>query len=234
VTDPTRRLAEAGADHLVYNAPLSPHRAEALVDRVLRGGVRAVVDLGCGKGELARVVARRVEDVRVVGVELDAGLVERARRLTEAESLADRVTFDVGDAAEWVGNVDAAVCIGASHAFGGTSPMLDLLAVVVGSGAALIGEGYWAESPTEWCLETFGELPDGMDGLVTASAEAGWTVDLAESSTLAEWDAFEHGWREGVRGVGTPEAAAFADEREGEYQDYRGVLGFGWLVLRRA
>jgi SAM-dependent methyltransferase len=234
VTDPARRLAEAGADNLLFNAPLGVDRADHLADLLVHAGASAMVDLGCGKGAMARTIAARHPTVTVVGVEIDAALVDRARQLTEADGLADRVTYAVADASEWTGEVDAAVCVGASHAFGGTSPMFDRLAVVVGSGVALIGEGYWAEPPSDWCREIFGELPDGLDGLVSSSVAAGWTVEHAESSTLTEWDEFEHGWCDGVRAVGTTEAAAFADERADEYLRYRGVLGFGWLVLRRS
>jgi hypothetical protein len=61
---------------------------------------------------------------------------------------------------------------------------------------------------------------------------AGWTVERAEKSTLDEWDDFERGWVEGAWRVGSPEARAFAAEREDEYQrHYRGVLGFAWLFL---
>ena len=51
-------------------------------------------------------------------------------------------------------------------------------------------------------------------------------------STLAEWDAFEAGWRAGLEASGDAEAVAFAAQRRREYEDgYRGAIGFSWLVL---
>jgi hypothetical protein len=79
----------------------------------------------------------------------------------------------------------------------------------------------------------FGDVPNGIDDLVVLARRHGWQVENAEVSTLEEWDHFEGEWCRGVRSVGTAQALRFADERTDEYQRYRGVLGFGWLHLRR-
>jgi len=53
--------------------------------------------------------------------------------------------------------------------------------------------------------------------------------------TLAEWDDFESDWRAGIERLGTPAARAFADQRrDGYLSGYRGVVGFGWLILTPA
>ena len=63
-------------------------------------------------------------------------------------------------------------------------------------------------------------------------ADGGFRIEHDEASTLAEWDAFEAGWRRGLEASADPEAVAFAAERRREYEDgYRGAIGFGWLVL---
>ena len=57
-----------------------------------------VYDLGCGDGRvLAEAV--RLRGCRAVGIERDAGLVERARRLLEEQGLAGDVRIEAGDAA---------------------------------------------------------------------------------------------------------------------------------------
>lgn len=60
------------------------------------GGER-VVDLGCGVGTATLCLARRVENVRCVGVDLQSALVELATRNAHENNLADRVSFLAGD-----------------------------------------------------------------------------------------------------------------------------------------
>lgn len=226
-------LFVAGADALAFNAPLSPERAERFASTLTELPLGSVVDFGCGRGELARVVATHLVGSSVVGVDNDQVTIDRAVELTEAAGLSDRVRFEVADAAAWTGPVDAAICVGASHAFGSPTAMLDRIGTLMPSGVAVIGDGVWQTDPTPWCLETFGEQPSGLAGLTSIAEETGWSVVDASLSTFEEWDAFEHGWIAGVRAVGTPEAARFADLRADDYTKYRGVLGFGWLLLTR-
>ena len=57
-----------------------------------------VLDLGTGTGAGAFVLARRFPEARIVGVDMSAGMVERARRNTPA-SEEGRLTFQRADAA---------------------------------------------------------------------------------------------------------------------------------------
>ena len=230
----TATLKRAGADNVAFNAPLGSARAAELADELVARWVTRVVDLGCGRGELARLITCRSEMATVVGVENDPYWVGRARESTSAAGLGDRVTIELADASAWAGDVDAAVAVGVSHAFGGFYPMLTWLATWLGEDLVLIGEGVWESDPGDWCRETFGDVPRGLDGIEEVAASAGWSVEHSELSTLPEWDEFEHGWIAGVRSVGSAEARSFADQREAGYQRYRGVLGFAWLRLRRA
>lgn len=70
-----------------YAAKLSlPQGAEAL-------------EIGCGTGVVARSLARRPNvRGRVTGVDQSPVFIERARRFAEAEGLADKIAFQVGDA----------------------------------------------------------------------------------------------------------------------------------------
>jgi SAM-dependent methyltransferase len=72
---------------------------------VLEAGLAALpesparaLDLGTGTGKAAFAIARRFPTAEVVGVDLADGMIAEARRLT-APDLADRVRFEVGDAA---------------------------------------------------------------------------------------------------------------------------------------
>ncbi|MGI9607150.1 MAG: SAM-dependent methyltransferase [Acidimicrobiales bacterium] len=226
-----RALMRAGARSIMFNAPMGVERGEALADFCASNGT-SVLDVGCGHGELALLIADRHPHLEVSGLDIDPEAVAGAQQRVEARGLADRVTISVGDGAEWSEAADTAVCIGASHALGGTASMFGRL-LPLGRRAAVVGEGFWTSSPSEELLDIFGDQPDGIAGLGELATSASWSLVAADASTLDEWDAFENGWTAGVRAVGSPEAIAFADERAAEYPAYRGVLGFGWLHLTR-
>lgn len=57
---------------------------------------RFVVDLGCGTGELTRLLAEKYPDAEVVGFDSSEEMVAKARLTAR-----DRVRFEIGDIAEW-------------------------------------------------------------------------------------------------------------------------------------
>ena len=95
----------------------------------------------------------------------------------------------------------------------------------------LFGDGFWAAEPSAAAIATIGALPR-LEELQAAAAAAGFRIERDEVSDLAEWDAFEAGWRSGLEVSTDPEAVAFAAERRREYEEgYRDAIGFAWLVL---
>ncbi len=52
---------------------------QQLIDRIARRGGEAVLDIGCGAGELSLAVSRRLPKARVVGVDISADLIAAAR-----------------------------------------------------------------------------------------------------------------------------------------------------------
>ncbi|MEU7115135.1 class I SAM-dependent methyltransferase [Streptomyces sp. NPDC046182] len=82
---PERYDAMMGA----FNAPLFAAADIAAPDRVL--------DVGCGTGQTTRLASLRAHDGHVVGIDLSAPMLDRARRDAAAEGL-DNVTFEQGDA----------------------------------------------------------------------------------------------------------------------------------------
>lgn len=226
-------LFDAGRGALTFNAPLSAERANHLIGCLGAHRFDSLVDFGCGTGEFARMVAAHLPGSTVTGIDTDKAAIDTARDKAIATP-AHRVDFQVADASAWSETTDAAVCVGSSHAFGGgAAEMFAALALLVPTGPVIVGDSFWQSDPDAWCLETFGEMPSRLDGLTDQAIGAGWVLVEADSSTLAEWDDFEGNWVRGVRAVGTPDANAFADVRVAEYSRYRGVLGFGWLVLAR-
>jgi len=78
-----------------------------------RGG--RILDVGCGTGELACQLLVRYPDIEVVGVDVDADAIDRARDRAQRRDVADRATFRVRDATEIEGSFDAAVFFMSLH-----------------------------------------------------------------------------------------------------------------------
>jgi SAM-dependent methyltransferase len=76
-----------------------------------------VLDVGCGYGWSSVALAEAYPAISVVGVDLDDASIDRARRLAAEAGVADRVTFEVRNAAEPApaGPFDAAFIFEAVH-----------------------------------------------------------------------------------------------------------------------
>ncbi len=85
---------EAGAGTGV-NIPVHDLCARATSRLLPEGGT--VFDLGCGSGQYLAYLARRRPDVRIIGIDLSAGMLEAGRRAFEEEGLSGRVTLLRGD-----------------------------------------------------------------------------------------------------------------------------------------
>jgi cyclopropane fatty-acyl-phospholipid synthase-like methyltransferase len=244
-----------------WNTPLSLEHAGLLMDRLdLRPGLR-IADLGCGWGELLlQVVARALASgdggavgdgggaagtagggTSGVGVDTDVPLLERGRQLARERGLDRHVRFTEGDAAAWPETADRVLCLGASHAFGGTERALTSLAAKVPAGGRLLyGDGCWENPPTAAATEIFGDEVLPLPGLLEACRAADWRVIHLSTAGQREWDDFESTFRAGrqqwlVGHGGDPRAAGirdWLDTREHQYVEmYRQILGFAYLVL---
>jgi SAM-dependent methyltransferase len=79
-----------------YDAELRRHNVHFRAAANVRPGDH-VVDIGCGAGQTTREAARAAVIGSALGVDVSAPMLERARRLAEAEGLRN-VTFEHGDA----------------------------------------------------------------------------------------------------------------------------------------
>jgi SAM-dependent methyltransferase len=196
------RMDGADLDQALYarmrwNAPLSAEHAGLLMDRLdLRPGLR-ITDLGCGWGELLlQAVARAMtagpsaaRQATGTGVDTDADALGRAQTLARQRHLDQHADFTQADAAAWRGAADRALCVGASHAFGGTEPALTALAqVTVPGGRLLFGDGYWASTPSPAAITIFGEAVPSLPQLLETCRAAGWRVIHMSTADQREWD----------------------------------------------
>jgi SAM-dependent methyltransferase len=232
--------------------PLCFESAEALLARVGPApgadGRPAVLDVGCGKGELLLRAMRRL-GARGTGVDPNPAFVADARRRARELGLERDLalhTCALADVAEPLAPADLAICTGATHAFGDLAAALSgLRALTREGGWAIVGTGYWRQAPAPGYLALLGATADELPplyGALAAAEQAGWRVEAHHASTLAEWDDYEGAYAAAVRSwlAAHPDdsvAAAFRERIDAWQQGYtqwgRETLGFATLLLRR-
>ena len=226
-------------------APVSDDNLRRLIQRLdLPPGGR-LLDLGCGFGEWLLAALESAPGVQGVGVDISAPALEEARARAGQRGLSDRVTFEQAEAAGWSGgDVDAVLCVGATHAFGGLGPTLDAVRKHLRPGGrVLLGEAYWEGTPTQAALDGLGaepgELPD-LAGLMAEVRKAGYEPGFGHFSTGAEWDRYEWSWTGALAtwaleqddGEDREQALNLAREHRRQWlEGYRGQLGFATVVL---
>ena len=229
-----------------WNTPLSEAHAELLLSRLELPTSGSVLDLGCGWGELLIRAVAATGDAAVTGIGVDtyAPDLARGREAAAARGLEDRVKFVEASAVGWGEPADRVLCIGATHAWGGSKPALGALAESVKPGGRLLfGDGFWQREPGKAAVEIFGEEVVPLSELVRLAHAAGWQVMHLSEADQLEWDDFETTWRLGRHRwlaehpdhAAAPKLGEELQQGVLEYLDvYRGVLGYCYLVLRRS
>ena len=235
---------EARYAHMRWNTPLSEDHAALLLQRLEIASSGSLLDLGCGWGELLlRAVAGARVDADGTGIDTNVQALERARALAAERGLAARVSFAEADAASWAVPADRVLCVGASHAWGGTEHALTALSRVVAPGGRLLfGDGCWERDPSPDAARMFEGEVLALEDILEQAGSAGWRVLHLSTADQREWDDFEATWRAGRQQwlLGHPQDGQAAHVRR-ELGDqlrqyvsvYRGVLGFCYLVLAR-
>src|SRR4051812_1275274 len=186
--------AVAERDHNLQD-PTSPEKIRQLGELLRLGRGTRVLDIGCGKAGPALVLAQTF-DCTITGVERAPEFVAAARERVAAAGLADRIEIVESDAESFeLGRYDAALCIGATFAYGGLVPTLERLAAA--APLLAVGEPYWRMWPLP---------PDPFAGEHERTAESEWlplleTVERFEStgvrvvsliaSSQDDWDRYE-------------------------------------------
>ncbi len=179
-----------------------------------------------------------------MGVDTDEYAVERGRGTAEDRGLpAARITFENSEAAIWNGDADVVLCIGASHAWGGTVQAISALGELISPGGRMLfGEGCWEREPTPEATALFGDAVLPLRRILRAARNAGLRVLHMSTADQRVGDEFEAGWRGGRERwlLAHPEHPSAQETREeidarlDEYVAvYRGTLGFAYLVLAR-
>lgn len=226
-----------------WNAPLSEDHASLLLNRLGVSPGDSVIDLGCGWGELLLRAVAPVVSATGVGVDTDRSALRRGRDASAAAGLADRVTFSAADTSGWEIHGDRIICVGASHAWGGTREALGALGGLLRPhGRVLFGDGYWERAPGEAATAMFGAEVLALPDLVDTALALGWRVMHLSTADQREWDDFESTWRAGRQEwlLAHPDdrrADQTCEKIDSQLRDYigvyRNVLGFAYLILER-
>jgi len=182
------------ARHELQN-PTSPEKIRELGERLDLGPDSHVLDIASGKGGPALLLAETF-GCRLTCVERSPEFVAAARERTAAAGLEDRIEIVEADAAAYeLGRYDAALCLGASFAYGGLVPTLARLRTA--APLLAVGEPYWREWPLPAESDPDGEERVAEDEFLPLPE----TIERAEStgvrvvsliaSSQDDWDRYE-------------------------------------------
>ena len=235
-------FAVAERDHQIQN-PTSPEKIRALGEALRLKQSSRVLDVACGKGGPALILAREF-GCHVTGVERAPEFAAAARERVRSTGLDERIEIVEQDAQDFrpeAGAYEVAMCLGASFVWDGLVGTLAALAPAVRPGGhVVVGEPYWRKSPLPPHVED--------DGFVTLSE----TVARFDSAQLAlvtliasnedDWDNYESlHWRaleewlaENPDDPDAPEIRVRHEHSRARYLEFqRELLGWAIFVARK-
>lgn len=230
----------AEALHEIQN-PTSEEKLLLLGERLGLGPDSCVLDIASGRGGPALLLGREYGCLWQ-GVEIRPDFHAVAvERIVEA-GLADRVTFELGDAAAASfepESYDAALCLGASFVYGNLTDTVDALAPAVRPGGhVVVGEPYWRRLPLPEDYADRDEPFTTLEGTVTIFETSGLPVVSLIASSEDDWDRYEtlH-WQAVERWLAEnpedPDAAEMRSRHEKSRRNYlrHGRDLLGWAIF---
>jgi SAM-dependent methyltransferase len=182
------------ARHELQN-PTSPEKIRELGERLDFRPDSHVLDIASGKCGPALLLAETF-GCRLTCVERSPEFVAVARERTAAAGLEDQIEIVEADAATYeLGRYDAALCLGASFAYGGLVPTLEKLRPA--APLLAVGEPYWCEWPLPAAADVDGEervaeeefLP--LPETIERAESTGVRVVSLIASSQDDWDRYE-------------------------------------------
>jgi SAM-dependent methyltransferase len=228
-------FAVAERDHEIQN-PTSPEKILLLGERLRLGPASRVLDLACGKGGPAVLLARTF-GCRITAVERAPEFASEARERVSAAGLDDLIEIVEADAKEFEAGAehDVAMCLGASFIWDGLAGTLAAL-IPAARGYVVVGEPYWRRWPLPNGFDDQGYVP--LAETAARLSDAGLNVETVIASSEDDWDRYEtlH-WRALEDWLAAnpddPEAADFRRRHEEERTAYlswqRDLLG--WAIF---
>ena len=151
-----------------------------------------MLDIACGKGGPARILAR-MYGCRIEGIEVRPAFAEEARARAAAEGLDSLITVETADAATVeleAGAYDAALCLGASFVWGTIADAAAVLRPAVRSGGFVaIGEPFWRRWPVPEGIADEGWVD--LTGTTERLTGAGFALTGVIAASQDDWDRYE-------------------------------------------
>jgi SAM-dependent methyltransferase len=177
-------------EHEIQN-PTSADKIRLLGERLGLAPGSHVVDIASGKGGPALLLARAF-GCRLTCVERAPEFVAVARERVAAAGLDELIEVVEADAADFeLGRYDAALCLGATFAYGGLVPTLERLSAV--APLVAVGEPYWRTwpPPPESRRPSNGEEWFPLEKTVELAESTGVRVVSLIASSEDDWDRYE-------------------------------------------
>lgn len=239
--------AIAHRDHDYCN-PIAVTKIERIFDLLRLTADARVLDLGCGRGELSVRMIERFR-ARVTAVDLSSSMLDSARERARSRGALDRlqlVEADIGEYRPEPAAFDLTVMLGGGGISGGVAGICAKLAQWTRQGGhVLIGEGFWARTPTaEYLAHLDAAEEEFCDhrGNVQAGSDVGLIALHANVASADEWDEYEWKYSRSVERYaleqpGDPDVPAMLERirrwRDGYLRWGRDTLGFGVYLFQR-
>jgi SAM-dependent methyltransferase len=166
-----------------YDAELQLHNAQFRAAWSLRAADR-VLDIGCGMGQTTREAALVASVGHALGIDIDEGMIDRARELADREGVSN-VRFEVGDAQAHPfrsGAFDVALSRFGTMFFSDPALAFRNIARAVRAGGRLVMMVWQAHDRNEWAVAIDQAL--GVGERPVPAAPGRDPFSLAESPTV--------------------------------------------------
>jgi SAM-dependent methyltransferase len=230
-------------DHEIQN-PTSPEKIRLLGDYLRLTSESRVLDVACGKGGPASILAATY-GCRVSGIEVRPAFADEARSRAAAaglDSLIDVQTADASTVELAAEAFDAALCLGAGFVWGTIADAAVALRPCVRRGGFVaIGEPYWRQWPPPEGIDR--EYFVGLSDTVARFEGAGFAITGMIAASDDDWDRYESlHWRAIEEWLAEnpnhPGAADLRSRHERSRSDYfrfqRALLRWAIFVGRRS
>ena len=237
----------AHRDHDYCN-PISAAKIEHVLSLLSLDGNSSVLELGCGRAELALTIIERF-GANVTAIDNSTLMLDAARGRALARGVLSKLTLFEIDVREFRAppeSFDLTVMIGAGGIDGGIAGICRQLKTwTKGESHVLVGEGYWRKQPHPAYVAFLGgseeEFRDHA-GNVQAGVDAGLVPIHAVTSSLDEWDEYEWKYSRSIERYAREcpddlDVPAMLDRvrqwREAYLRWGRDTLGFGLYLFYR-
>ena len=192
---PHKFSAIAHRDHDYCN-PIAGAKFERLLELLPLDAASRVLDLGCGRAELALRIIDKF-GATVIAVDHSSLMLDAARERAEWTGALGRLHLDDSDIRDFRADPETfhlTVMLGAGGIDGGMAGMCRQLRTWTrGGGYVLIGHGYWKQKPHPDYAALLGSDTPYLEhrGNVQAGIDAGLTPMHAITASEDEWDEYE-------------------------------------------